>query len=115
MTYPYVFANLSGNQPASDLDAMFDIAGQQGNIPCTATGTNAIVLVAQTNCYSPAAYTDGQLVSWVAVATSNGLVTMSAFGLGVVNYYDATGNQSTSGSIQIGNRYLSQYGANLNS
>ena len=35
--YPIVFANLTaGNQPASDFDTMFTIAGQQGNIPCTA-------------------------------------------------------------------------------
>jgi hypothetical protein len=115
MTYPFIFANLSGNQPASDLDTMFGIAGQQGNIPCTATGTNAIVLVAQTNCYSPAAYTDKQLVSWTAAGTSTGAVTMSAFGLGTLNYYDATGVQSTSGSIQNGVHYLSQYCSELNS
>jgi hypothetical protein len=115
MAYPYTFANLSGNQPASDLDTMFGIVGQQGNIPCTATGTNVITLVSQTNCYTPAAYTDKQIVSWTAGATSTGPVTMSAFGLGVLNYYDATGTQSNAGSIQSGAKYVSQYCQELNS
>ena len=45
MAFPTIFANLSaGNQPASLLDTMFNIAGAAGAIPCTAAGTNAITL-----------------------------------------------------------------------
>lgn len=115
MTYPTVFGNLAaGNQPASLFDTMFNIAGQQGNITCTATGTNAISLVSITNEYVGTAYTDGQLVSWQAAATSTGAVTMQWSGLGFLNYYTAAGIQAQSGDIVINTNYISQYRANLN-
>lgn len=116
MTYPTTFANLAaGNQPASLFDTMFNIAGQQGAIPTTASGTNAISLTSQTNNYVGTSYTDGQLVSWQAAATSTGSVTMQWSGLGFVNYYNASGVQAGSGDIVSGNNYVSQYRANLNS
>lgn len=116
MTYPVVFGTLAaGNQPASDFDTMFNIAGQQGNIPCVATGTNAITLTPGTNYYVPAAYTNGQLVSWKAAATSTGAVTMQIGGLGLLNYYTAAGAQANSGDIVINTNYLSQYLSSLNS
>lgn len=116
MTYPTIFGNLTaGNQPASLFDTMFNIAGQQGAIPTTASGTNAISLTSQTNNYVGTSYTDGQLVSWQAAATSTGSVTMQWSGLGFVNYYNASGIQAGSGDIVSGNNYLSQYRANLNS
>lgn len=115
MTYPTVFGGLSaGNQPASLFDTMFNIAGQQGNITCTATGTNAISLVSATNEYVGTSYTDGQLVSWQAAATSTGAVTMQWSGLGFLNYYTAAGIQAQSGDIVINTNYISQYRANLN-
>lgn len=116
MTYPVIFGTLAaGNQPVSDFDTMFNIAGQQGNIPCVATGTNAITLTPGTNYYVPAAYTNGQLVSWKAAATSTGAVTMQIGGLGLLNYYTAAGAQANSGDIVINTNYLSQYLSSLNS
>ena len=94
---------------------MFNVAGQQGNIPCTATGTNAISLAPNTNYYAPAAYTDKQIVSWQAAANSTGSVTMQLNGLGFVNYYNASGIQAGSGDIVSGTGYVSQYLTALNS
>lgn len=116
MTYPTIFGNLAaGNQPASLLDTMFNIAGQQGNLPCTATGTNAISLAPNTNYYAPAAYTDKQVVSFQAVATSTGSVTAQLNGLGFVKLFAATGVQAASGDITINTNYVCQYLGNLDS
>jgi hypothetical protein len=116
MTYPTLFANLAaGNEPLSLFDTMFNVVGQQGSIPCTATGTNAISLVSQTNYYVGAAYTDGQLVAWQAANTSSGAVTMQWSGLGFVNYYNSSGVQAQSGDIVSGTNYLSIFRSNLNS
>ncbi len=114
MTYPTVFANLAaGNEPLSLFDTMFNVAGQQGNLPCTATGTNAISLVPQTNIYTPAAYTDGQIVSFQAAATSTGSVTIQLNGLGFVKLFAASGIQAASGDVTISVNYVAQYRSNL--
>ncbi len=42
------FASESGNQPATQLDNMFADCWNGAPISCTATGTNAIVLTANT-------------------------------------------------------------------
>jgi hypothetical protein len=116
MTYPTIFANLAaGNEPLSLFDTMFNVVGQQGSIPCTATGTNAISLVSQTNYYVGASYTDGQLVAWQAANTSGGAVTMQWSGLGFVNYYNSSGVQANAGDIVSGTNYLSIFRSNLNS
>lgn len=116
MTYPIVFGNLAaGNQPASDFDTMFNIMGQQGNIPCTASGTNAITLSSNANYYVPAAYTDGQLASFKAINTSTSSVTAQLGGLALVNVYTVTGTQASTGDIVSGTNYVVQYWTNLNS
>jgi hypothetical protein len=115
MGYPTVFATLTaGNQPLSLLDTMFTVTGQQGNITCTATGTNAISLVSKDSQYVGTSYTDGQIVSWQAAATSTGAVTMQWSGLGFLNYYTAAGVQAQSGDIVLNTNYISQYRTNLN-
>jgi hypothetical protein len=114
--YPIVFANLAaGNQPLSDFDTMFSIAGQQGNIPCTASGTNAITITPNTNYYSPAAYTNAQIASFKAVATSTGAVTIQIGGLGLIQLYTAAGVQAQSGDVVSGSHYEVQYWSDLNS
>ena len=116
MSYPTTFANLAaGNEPASLFDTMFNIAGQQGNLPCTASGTNAITLTPETNYYLPAAYTDKQLASFEAVATSTGAMTMQLGGLGLVNLYVPAGTQAGAGNVVINTNYVVQYLASLNS
>ena len=116
MTYPIVFGTLAaGNQPASDFDTMFNVVGQQGALPCTGTGTNAISLTPGTNNYVPAAYTNGQLATFEAGATSTGAMTMQLAGLGFVNLYNASGNQANAGDVTINVNYLVAYFSNLNS
>lgn len=116
MSYPTVFGNLAaGNQPASLFDTMFNIAGQQGNIPCTASGTNAITVTPSTNYYLPTAYTIAQIVSFKATATSTGNVTLAITGLAFVKLFTAAGVQAASGDIVINTHYTAQYWADLDS
>lgn len=116
MSYPFVFANdPAGNNPASQLDTMFNIAGQQGNIPCTATGTNAITLTSGTNYYVPSAYTNAQIFSFKAVATSNGSVTIQNGGLAFIKLFTAAGVQAGSGDVVLNSHYAVQYWSDLDS
>ncbi len=109
-----MFQNLAaGNEPLSLFDTMFNVAGQQGNIPCTATGTNAISLVSQTNNYVGTSYTDGQIVSFQAAATTTGSGTMQWSGLGFVKLFTAAGVQVAAGDVVININYVVQYRSNL--
>lgn len=114
MTYPTVFANLAaGNQPASLIDTMFNIAGQQGNIPCTATGTNAVTLTPGGNYYVPAAYTNAQIASFKAANPSSGSVTIQIGGLALIKLFTAAGVQAASGDIVAATHYTVQYWSDL--
>ena len=116
MTYHTVFGNLpAGNNAASLFDTMFNIAGQQGNIPTTASGTNALTLTPATNYYVPAAYTNGQLASFKAVATSSGSMTLQIGGLALLKLFTAAGVQAASGDVVNGNHYEVQYWSDLDS
>lgn len=116
MSYPTVFANLAGgNQPASLLDTMFTIGGEQGNIPCTAVGTNAITLTPNTNFFLPTAYVNKQMVTWRAVATSSGAVTIQIAALGLVKLFNANGVQANSGDIAIGTEITCVFSSALDS
>ena len=116
MTYPVVFATLTaGNQPLSDFDTMFNVTGQQGNIPTTPTGTNALTLTPATNYYLPAAYTNGQMASFLAGNTSTGNMTVQIGGLGFVELFKSTAAQASTGDIVSGSHYVIQYWGDLNS
>jgi len=116
MTYPTIFANLpAGNQPASLLDTMFNIAGSMGAIPCTAAGTNAITLTPNTNAYLPAAYSNYQIVSFVAVATATGAVTVKLGALAFVKLFMPSGLQANAGDININSYYIAAFNAALDS
>lgn len=116
MTYPVNFGGLAaGNQPLSDFDTMFAVAGQQGNIPCTAAGTNSITLTPGTNYYVPSSYTNAQIASFKAVNTSTGSVTMQIGGLALVKLFTAAGVQAASGDVVNATHYEVQYWADLDS
>jgi hypothetical protein len=116
MTYPTVFANLAaGLEPASLLDTMFNQAGFQGNIACTATGTNSITLTPNSNFFLPAAYTNYQMVSFTPAATSTGSVTAQVGALGQRNVYNPSGIQASTGDIALGNIYVMTFASSLNS
>lgn len=117
MTYPTIFANLPGSpstNPASLIDTMFNIAGGMGQIPCTATGTNAITLTPITNYYLPAAYANFQMVGFTAAASSTGAVTIRIGALAFVNLYMPTGLQANNGDIIANNFYICAFNAALN-
>lgn len=114
MSYPTVFANLAaGNQPASLFDTMFTISGEQGNIPCTAAGTNAITLTPNSNFFSPTSYVNKQMVTWRAVNTSTGAVTIQISALGLVKLFTVNGVQAASGDIVSGTEYTCTYSSAL--
>lgn len=116
MTYPTVFANLAaGNEPLALFDTMFSVVGQQGNIPCTATGTNSITLTSSTNYYVPTAYTNAQIFSFKAVATSSGSVTIQNGGLPFIKLFTAAGVQAGSGDVVLNSHYAVQYWSDLDS
>lgn len=114
MSYPTVFANLTaGNQPASLLDTMYAICGNQGNIPCTAVGTNAITLTPNTNFFLPASYQNYQMATFAAVANSTGSCTIKIAGLAFVKLFNPDGTQAGSGNIVSGNLYAIFYNSAL--
>jgi len=94
---------------------MFTVAGQQGNIPCTATGTNAITLTPGTNFFVPAAYSNAQLASFKAANTSGGSVTLQIGGLALLKLFTAAGVQAGSGDVVANTHYEIQYWADLDS
>src|SRR5215472_9359928 len=106
MSYPTVFANLAaGNQPASLLDTMFNICGNQGNIPCTASGSNAILLTPNTNFFLPAAYVNFQMFSFVAPATTTGAVTVQVGALAALNLFTSQLQQASTGDLVLNTTY----------
>lgn len=117
MALPIVFANLgAGNQPAADIDACLNAVGTMAVTSCSASGTNTIALVPNVNQTPVPSYTDTQVFSFVAAATSTGNVSVNVASLGAVNLYLMDGvTRATSGNIVSGNYYLIAYGASLNS
>jgi len=116
MAFPTIFANLSaGNQPASLLDTMFNIAGAAGAIPCTAAGTNAITLTPITNFYQPGAYANYQMVSFVAASNATGAVTIRLGALAFVKLFMPSGLQASSGDINSNSFYIAAFNAALDS
>ena len=114
MSYPTVFANLTaGNQPASLLDTMYAICGNQGNIPCTAVGTNAITLTPNTNFFLPASYQNYQMATFAAVANSTGSCTIKIAGLAFIKLFNPDGTQAGAGNIVSGNLYAIFYNSAL--
>src|SRR5215472_4294070 len=107
MSYPTVFANLAGGvQPASLLDTMFNICGQQGNIPCTASGTNAITLTPDTNFFLPTAYANYGMFSFSSAGSSTGPVTLQVGGLGFLRVFTLGSFQANANDIIGGETYI---------
>lgn len=117
MTWPTVFANLSGgNQPLSLLDTMFAQVAAMIPIPCTETGTNSITLQPVGNAPTLAAYGNYNLFSFVAAATSTGSVSAQFQSLANLPVYKSDGTtQATTGDLQIGRPYMLMYNSTLNS
>lgn len=112
------YANLAdGLQSLSLFDQSLSDMGSLGVIPCTATGTNALVLTPVAGAFAPnAAYANNNQFSFVAVATSTGAVTVNVGALGFLNVYRSDGVTLVgSGDIVIKGFYGLAYSAALNS
>lgn len=110
-----VFANESGNQPASQLDNMFGDVWNAATLSCTVTGTNALVFTPRTNVNLPTSYVPNVRIGFTAVATATGSVTAQLGSLTALNVYQPGGTQAGAGNIVINTYYELAYDANLNS
>jgi len=92
------------------LDKMFDQVGAMIEIPCTATGTNAISLTPQINCPALTAMNNMGGFRFVATATSSGAVTAQYNNLGFFPVYHADGaTQANIGDILTGFEYVFRF------
>jgi hypothetical protein len=112
------YANLAdGLQPFSIWDQSLADMGNLGTIPCTAVGTNTIVLTPVAAAFSPSpTYGASNQFSFVAAGTSTNSVTVNVGGLGAKNLYKSDGvTQVGASSLISGYFYEIAYGATLNS
>jgi hypothetical protein len=113
------YANLGdGFQPFSLWDQSLADMGSLGIIPCTAAGTNAIVLTPTGTVFSPNVTTPNalQVFSFLAAASSTASVTLQVGSTAALKLYRADGiTQIGSGEIQSGWYYTAAYNSALNS
>jgi hypothetical protein len=113
-----VYANLAdGLQPFSLWDASLADMGKLGTIPCTAVGTNAIVLTPITTVFAPTVTAPQSLetFSFVAAASSSGAVTIQIGSTAALKLYRTDGvTQATTGDIINTVLYFIGYNAALN-
>lgn len=83
-------------------------------IPCTATGTNAIVLTPINGVPQPLTYANYQAYAFVALNTSTSNVTAQVTGLPTLNVYLPNNTQAASGSIVAAQFYMVVYNSALN-
>lgn len=119
MSLPWIFANLpSGNTPASTLDQNFAALGAISTIPCTAAGTNNIVLTPLAGAPSVAAYNQMQGYRFVATATSTAAANLQFQALASLPAYQPSvgGPVATNaGDLVLGQLYDAIYDTALNS
>jgi hypothetical protein len=117
MALPFIFNNLAaGNQPASDLDTNFNAVGFMAITQCTATGTNSITLVPNSNQPTIAAYANYQQFSFVPAGASTGSVTIAVNSLAALNVYLSDGaTQAASGTFSTSMVVVVAYNSALNS
>lgn len=112
-----IYANLAdGLQPFSLWDKSLADMGSLGIIPCTATGTNTVVLTPVVNALAPApAYANKNQFSFTAAATSTGVITVNVGALGALPLYrsDAV-TQATANDLVINVLYVIAFNAALN-
>lgn len=110
------YANLAdGLQPFSLFDQSLADMGSLGVIPCTAAGTNAIVLTQMPSSFAPTitAYQNNVAVSFVPAATSTGSVTLQLGALPAVPVYLSTGIQAAANDVVLNTMVIAAYNAVL--
>lgn len=116
MALPYIFANESGNQPASQLDANFNAVAAMGIRKCTASGTNTVALTSSANQPASASYVQGEVLEFVPAAAPTGAVVVNRDTIGEIRLYYGDGvTQVGSSGYTINQTLLITYDAALNS
>lgn len=114
-----VYANLAdGLQPFNLWDQSLADMGSLGITPCTAVGTNSIVLTPIPTVFAPTVAIPQalQAFSFVAVASSSGAVTVQVGTTAALKLYRMDGvTQASTGDLITTVTYLINYNAALNS
>ncbi|HKD44548.1 MAG TPA: hypothetical protein VKD24_02730 [Candidatus Angelobacter sp.] len=114
MSWPINFGTLPSPQSLSVIDTQFQAVAATIDIPCSATGTNAISLTPLVNCPTLSAYTELCGFRFRAAAQSSGPVTLSFAGLGSLPVFLADGvTQAGVASVLAGFQYTAHFSASL--
>src|SRR5215469_6846491 len=118
MALPFIFATDQTAQMVW-LDTNFGAVASTGIIPCTATGTNSIVLTPLANVQTITAYAIQGLpltFAFVAAATTTGATTIQVNALSALNaYLPDSVTQVGAGQIVLNQFYIVRYNPALNS
>jgi hypothetical protein len=114
MGWPINFGTITSPEATAALDTMFNQVGAQIQIPCSASGVNAISLTPLVNCPALTAYNELGGYRFRAAASSTGPVTAQYNSLGFLNVYhgDAV-TQASTGDLVAGQQYALYYSASL--
>ena len=109
------FGTATSPEPMSALDTQFNNVASGMELPCTASGTNAISLTPLVNFPSLSGYNELGGYRFVAVNTSTGLVTLQYNGLGFLPVYHADGvTQANVGDFIANQQYIVTFHQALN-
>jgi hypothetical protein len=115
MTWPTTFGTLlGGDQPLSLFDGMFNQTAAMIQIPCSASGNNAVSLTPLVNCPTLTAYNELGGYRFRANGNSSAAVTAQFNGIGFLPVYHADGvTQANVGDLVNGQEYVLIYSATL--
>jgi hypothetical protein len=115
MTWPVIFGTLlGGDQPLSLFDGMFNQTAAMIQIPCSASGNNAVSLTPLINCPALTSYSELGGYRFRANGDSSAAVTAQFNGLGFLPVYHADGvTQANIGDLVNGQEYVLIYSATL--
>src|SRR5262245_2200225 len=117
MALPFSFSN-NTTPTGAQLDADLAALGALTPIPCTVSGTNALVLTPAANCPVINAYANYLQVSGVAVAANTAATTARVGSLPALPVYQTVVGgplQATGGDLQAGSAFTLMYNSALNS
>lgn len=117
MALPTLFANAT-DATGQQLDNNFAALGALTPIPCTASGANTIVLAANANTPTVAAYSNYMQFTGVAAQSNTGATTAKLGALATLSVYKASPGGPialTGGEIVAGTAFTLMYDSALNS
>lgn len=117
MALPYIFAGLTNPQLVY-LDDNFNAVGYNTTIPCSVSGTNALVMTPDANAPTITTLQNYMRFSGIVAVTNTGAVTVNVSGLGALNAYKDTSASGPSalvaGDLYVGNSFVAIYDDALN-